>query len=75
MSSLPKNYTADLKYPGYTVMIAPTKCKDCDARSAWCVARRLPRSSSTPPSSPEGGAQRKTSDNVSLVGGKGVVFS
>jgi hypothetical protein len=31
MSSLPnKNYRADLKYPGYAVMIAPTNCKDCD---------------------------------------------
>ena len=30
MSSLPKNYRADLKYPGYIVMIAPTNCKDCD---------------------------------------------
>ena len=30
MSSPPKNYRADLKYPGYTVMIAPTNCKDCD---------------------------------------------
>jgi hypothetical protein len=30
MLPLPKNYRADLKYPGYIVMIAPTNCKDCD---------------------------------------------
>jgi len=30
MTPPPKNYTADLKHRGYTVMIAPTKCKDCD---------------------------------------------
>jgi hypothetical protein len=31
MSSLPKNYRADLEHPGYIVtMIAPTNCKDCD---------------------------------------------
>ena len=52
MSSLPKNYRADLKYPGYTVMIAQPTAKIAIARSAWCVARRLLRSSSTPPSSP-----------------------
>ena len=41
MSSLPKNYRADLKYPGYTVMIAPTNCKDCDC------AQRLVRCQKT----------------------------
>jgi hypothetical protein len=30
MLMLPKNYRADLKYPGYIVTIAPTNCKDCD---------------------------------------------
>ncbi len=30
MSSLPKNYRADLRPPGYILMAAPLNCKDCD---------------------------------------------
>ena len=42
MWSLPKNYRADLKYPGYTVMIAPTNCKDCDcAQRLLCCQKRI----------------------------------
>ena len=32
----PQELQADLKYPGYAVMIAPTNCKDCD-----CAQRLL----------------------------------
>jgi len=43
MSLLPRNYRADLKYPGYTVMIAPTNCKDCD-----CAQRLVRCQNATP---------------------------
>jgi len=43
MSSLPKDYRADLKYPGYAVIIAPTNCKDCD-----CAQRLVRCQNATP---------------------------
>ena len=43
MSSLPKDYRADLKYPGYAVIIAPTNCKDRD-----CAQRLVRCQNATP---------------------------